>query len=133
MGDASKSNHYKKLGTELLKTSAASTNKALELKEEGNELYRAGKIQEALHKYERALNLNSTDEALLSNACQVLIKLGRLDEAAIMAERCIHAKPSWNKVQIKHHIPETILEAAMYKEHFITPSCLRVIIEKVTI
>ncbi|TPX65385.1 hypothetical protein SpCBS45565_g05211 [Spizellomyces sp. 'palustris'] len=97
LGNAEESARYKKLGTELLQADASNLEKAVQIKEEGNLLYRAGQIGRALKKYEEALELNPVEETVLSNACQALIKLGRLDEAAVMADRCVYAKPTWNK------------------------------------
>ncbi|KAJ3296008.1 hypothetical protein HK104_002089 [Borealophlyctis nickersoniae] len=97
LGNASESASYKTLASQLLQASAANLERSVELKEEGNELYRAGDLQGALEKYEEALKENPVAEVVLSNATQVLIKLGRLEEAEEMAERCVAAKPEWSK------------------------------------
>ncbi|KAI8847691.1 hypothetical protein BC829DRAFT_444355 [Chytridium lagenaria] len=73
MGDKEKSATYKKLATELLKKGAKNVDDALTLKEEGNELFKTGKVVEALDKWTKGLKLDP------------------------MADRCISASPTWSK------------------------------------
>ena len=51
----------------------------------------------ALSKYEEALKLDPTNEAIMSNICQALLKMNRLDEATDIADRCVEVKPDWAK------------------------------------
>ncbi|KAJ3086067.1 hypothetical protein HK102_013550 [Quaeritorhiza haematococci] len=91
------STQYRKLATELAKSVASNIDKARDLKDEGNSLYKSGKYKQALTKYIKAIEIDATNAAALSNACQTLIVLDRLEEAAEMAERCVRVKPTWGK------------------------------------
>ncbi|KAJ3206520.1 hypothetical protein HDU67_008113 [Dinochytrium kinnereticum] len=97
MGDKAKSETYKKLTTELMKKGAKNIEEAIALKEEGNELFKAGKVAEALSKWTKGIKLDPTNTGILSNSALALTKMGKLDEAMQMADRCIAANPSWSK------------------------------------
>ncbi|RKO82990.1 hypothetical protein BDK51DRAFT_49269 [Blyttiomyces helicus] len=88
---------YKKMLTSLMKASSVKVSDAATRKEAGNALFKSGDFAGALREYEGALVLAPHDGTLMSNACQALIRLGRLDEAREMSDRCVLARPKWGK------------------------------------
>ncbi|TPX35155.1 hypothetical protein SeMB42_g07229 [Synchytrium endobioticum] len=88
---------YQKLGTDLLKASVADSEKAASLKDQGNDYFKRGWMEIALDKYHQALKLDPTNGIVMSNICQALLKMNRLDEAADIAHRCTDTKPDWAK------------------------------------
>jgi tetratricopeptide (TPR) repeat protein len=72
-----------------------------EFKNKGNAAFKAGKFQEAIEWYTKALGtISATDEAaaaLLSNRAASFSSLGKHQEALADAEACIVAKPAWVK------------------------------------
>ncbi|KAJ3075062.1 hypothetical protein HDU98_009350 [Podochytrium sp. JEL0797] len=88
---------YKRMATELMKGDAGNVEAAQALKDQGNALFREGKLEEALTVYKDALVKDSTNTAVLANASLVLVKLGKGEIALEMAERCVALKPNWSK------------------------------------
>ncbi|KAI9339365.1 hypothetical protein BDR26DRAFT_862309 [Obelidium mucronatum] len=88
---------YKRMATELMKTDSGRVEAAQRLKDDGNKLFKEGKLEKALFAYTEALKQDSTNSAVLSNASLVLLKLNRVQESLQMAERCCGLKPNWAK------------------------------------
>lgn len=70
---------------------------AVELKDQGNELFRRGDVASARSKYEEGLRLDPSNPTLWSNVSQCLIKTKNYEEAFQAAERCVQINPAWAK------------------------------------
>ncbi|KAJ3231491.1 hypothetical protein HDU81_003717 [Chytriomyces hyalinus] len=115
MGDKEGFMAYKRMATELMKNEAGKSEEADKLKDEGNKAFKDGQLEKALELYQKALAMDSTNTAALSNASLAFLKLGQLDMAlqvrrllfdtcmaltpkdSQMAERCVGLKPEWSK------------------------------------
>ncbi|KAJ3101213.1 hypothetical protein HDU97_001564 [Phlyctochytrium planicorne] len=97
VGDNEKAETFKKMATELMKKSAGSVNEAMDLKEEGNVLFKEGKVVDALRKWQAGLQKDAVNTGILSNCSLAFLKLGQFEPALDMAERCIKADPQWAK------------------------------------
>lgn len=67
------------------------------LKEQGNAALQAGKFDEAIDCYTKAINLDKSNHVLYSNRSAAYHKAGRLDEALADAEETIKINPTWPK------------------------------------
>ncbi|KAJ3400696.1 hypothetical protein HDU80_006692 [Chytriomyces hyalinus] len=97
MGDKEGFMAYKRMATELMKNEAGKSDEADKVKDEGNKAFKDGQLEKALELYQKALALDSTNTAALSNASLAFLKMGQLDMALQMAERCVGLKPDWSK------------------------------------
>ncbi|KAJ3256825.1 hypothetical protein HDU77_002963 [Chytriomyces hyalinus] len=97
MGDKEGFMAYKRMATELMKNEAGKSEEADKVKDEGNKAFKDGQLEKALELYQKALTLDSTNTAALSNASLAFLKMGQLDMALQMAERCVGLKPDWSK------------------------------------
>ncbi|KAJ3399700.1 hypothetical protein HDV05_001573, partial [Chytridiales sp. JEL 0842] len=97
MGDTETAQVYKKMATELVKKEVGDSEKAEEVKEEGNSLFKEGKVKKAIEKWEEALKLDSGNASVLSNLSLAYLKTGDADRADMMADRCISSNPTWAK------------------------------------
>ena len=82
----------------LSKTSE-NANLAEEIKKKGNQLFVAGKIEEALEQYDAALAVcpKANKHLVYSNRSLALTKLGRHKEAVFDARRVVGLQPKWIK------------------------------------
>ncbi|KAI8613828.1 hypothetical protein BC830DRAFT_1082392 [Chytriomyces sp. MP71] len=97
LGDREGFMAYKRMATEFMKSEAGKAEVAEKVKDEGNVLFKEGNLDAALERYNKALELDSTNTAALSNASLCLLKLGKLGDALKMAERCTGLNPDWSK------------------------------------
>lgn len=67
------------------------------MKEQGNAALTAGKFDEAVDCYTKAINLDKSNHVLYSNRSAAFLKAGRLQEALADAEETIRVNPSWPK------------------------------------
>lgn len=67
------------------------------LKEQGNAALQAGKFDEAIDCYTKAINLDASNHVLFSNRSAAYHKAGRLDEALADADQTIKINPTWPK------------------------------------
>ncbi|KAJ3031826.1 UNVERIFIED_CONTAM: hypothetical protein HDU68_012332 [Siphonaria sp. JEL0065] len=88
---------FKRMATELMKTDSGRVEAAQRLKDDGNKLFKEGRLELALKAYTEALKQDATNSAVLSNTSLVLLKLGNAEDALKMAERCCALKPNWSK------------------------------------
>ncbi|RHZ80641.1 hypothetical protein Glove_134g64 [Diversispora epigaea] len=76
----------------------SSPNKSVEkLRLQGNQSYKNRRYEDSLESYLKALEIDPNDLLVNSNCAQVLIKLGRFDDALIYAENCIRLNRTWSK------------------------------------
>jgi len=74
-----------------------SKQKANEYKNQGNKYFSAGKFQEAINWYTKAIKEDPLDSAFYSNRCAAFMGLNKIEEALKDAESCIKTKPDWVK------------------------------------
>lgn len=67
------------------------------LKDQGNELFQAGKTQEAIVAYSQAINLDPDNHVFYSNRCAAYMKSDSKSKALHDAEKCIKLAPAWSK------------------------------------
>eukprot|EP01065_Artemidia_motanka_P024228 TRINITY_DN28874_c0_g1_i1.p1 TRINITY_DN28874_c0_g1~~TRINITY_DN28874_c0_g1_i1.p1 ORF type:complete len:680 (+),score=266.67 TRINITY_DN28874_c0_g1_i1:65-2041(+) len=79
--------------------------RALECKERGNQLLKAGKVEEAERAYSEGLEHHPTQYVLFSNRAAARQRLGRLDDALQDAERCVELAPEW----VKGHVRKAVI------------------------
>lgn len=75
----------------------ANVQEAVHIKERGNELFKAGRLQDAAEAYERSAQLDPTSEIIWSNLSLVYAKLNKLDRAEAAARQSTVIKPSYAK------------------------------------
>jgi len=63
--------------------------RALEAKNEGNELYKKRKFQDALGKYEEAIDMDPTDMSFHLNKAAVYLEMGEFDSSVKSSEKAI--------------------------------------------
>ncbi|CAB9515833.1 Stress-induced-phosphoprotein 1 [Seminavis robusta] len=76
-------------------------SKSKESRNKGNSAFKAGKWQEAIKYYTRAINLDGKDFLCMANRSAAHLRLGNHDEALRDAERCIKIKASYAKGHVR--------------------------------
>ena len=71
------------------------------LKDQGNELLQAGKIQEAITVYTQAIDLDPDNHVFYSNRCAAYMKHDSKSKALHDAEKCIKLAPTWSKGYVR--------------------------------
>ena len=71
------------------------------LKDQGNELFQAGKTQEAIVLYTQAINLDPDNQVLYSNRCAAYMKNDSKSKALHDAEKCVQIAPTWSKGYVR--------------------------------
>jgi tetratricopeptide (TPR) repeat protein len=71
------------------------------LKDQGNELFQAGKTQEAILLYTQAINLDPDNQVLYSNRCAAYMKNDSKSKALHDAEKCVQIAPTWSKGYVR--------------------------------
>lgn len=71
--------------------------KVQQLKEQGNVCMEAGKLDEAVQHYTKAIDLDSANHVLFSNRSAAYAKQGKYDVALEDAETVVRLKPDWPK------------------------------------
>lgn len=69
----------------------------VQLRTQGNKLFKENQLDKAVEKYTEAFELAPHDHLLLSNRSHVLHVLGRTEEALMDAEAAIRCRPDWGK------------------------------------
>ena len=72
------------------------TNKAEELKNKGNELYKCRKFEDALEAYDSAIAINPNEATYYNNKAAVLIEMGRLDECESILKSTLERRYEMN-------------------------------------
>ena len=67
------------------------------LKDQGNELFQAGKTAEAIIVYTQAIDLDPDNHVFYSNRCADYMKNDSKSKALHDAEKCIEIAPKWSK------------------------------------
>eukprot|EP00946_MAST-07B_sp_MAST-7B-sp1_P000506 g506.t1 len=75
--------------------------KAEACKEEGNNHYRAGKIDEAIASYSKGLELDGANHVLWGNRCACYLNRKNYDAAVFDASAALHVKPDWLKARVR--------------------------------
>jgi stress-induced-phosphoprotein 1 len=63
----------------------------------GNDAFKAGKFQDAINYYTRAINAEPNNETLYSNRAASYSSINKHHEALADSEKCISLKPTWIK------------------------------------
>jgi tetratricopeptide (TPR) repeat protein len=71
------------------------------LKDQGNELFQAGKTQEAIVIYSQAIDLDPDNHVFYSNRCAAYMKSDSKSKALHDAEKCVTLAPAWSKGYIR--------------------------------
>ncbi|KAJ1567853.1 hypothetical protein HK405_004540 [Cladochytrium tenue] len=100
-GDRRAAEAFKRMATELMKGEAADADRALKLKEEGNALFKEGRIRIAVSRWEEALVLDANNANVLSNLSLAYLKLNRLYKAAQVLPRCGRNNTQWRRTRFK--------------------------------
>ncbi|CAG8470095.1 10671_t:CDS:2 [Diversispora eburnea] len=88
----------KRVEIEKKEVPKSSPNNSVEkLRLQGNQSYKNRRYEDSLESYLKALEIDPNDLLVNSNCAQVLIKLGRFDDALIYAENCIRLNRTWSK------------------------------------
>ncbi|VDM27112.1 unnamed protein product [Toxocara canis] len=77
------------------------TDKLVSLVEEAAYAYSNGDLQRALHLYEQAVLIDSTNHVLFSNRAAILCRLARYEESLQQAEHSIRLNPHWAKAYLR--------------------------------
>lgn len=64
---------------------------------EGNDFFAKGDLDKALEKYNEALKLDPTSEAVCGNICTIHYKRNELDKAEFFANEGLRLNPKWPK------------------------------------
>ena len=72
-----------------------------ELKEKGNDCFKAGKFQQAVDCYTAALDVHPESHILLSNRSVAYSKLGKFSEALADALKCLEFSPSFSRGHLR--------------------------------
>ena len=72
-----------------------------ELKEKGNNCFKAGKFQQAVDCYTAALDVQPESHILLSNRSVAYSKLGKFNEALADALKCLEFSPSFSRGHLR--------------------------------
>ena len=67
------------------------------LKEQGNELFQAGKNEEAIQVYTQAIDLDPDNHVFYSNRSAAYMKNDSKSKALKDAEKCVALAPAWSK------------------------------------
>eukprot|EP00596_Hydrurales_sp_CCMP1899_P003737 CAMPEP_0119042338 /NCGR_PEP_ID=MMETSP1177-20130426/14612_1 /TAXON_ID=2985 /ORGANISM="Ochromonas sp, Strain CCMP1899" /LENGTH=467 /DNA_ID=CAMNT_0007009051 /DNA_START=257 /DNA_END=1657 /DNA_ORIENTATION=- len=71
------------------------------LKDQGNELFQTGKIQEAILSYTQAIDLDPDNHVFYSNRSAAYMKGDSKSKALYDAEKCVKIAPTWSKGYIR--------------------------------
>ena len=71
------------------------------LKDQGNDLFQAGKTQEAIVVYSQAIDLDPDNHVFYSNRCAAYMKNDSKSKALHDAEKCIKLAPTWSKGYVR--------------------------------
>lgn len=71
------------------------------LKDQGNELFQAGKTQEAIVLYTQAISLDPDNQVLYSNRCAAYMKNDSKSKALHDAKKCVQIAPKWSKGYVR--------------------------------
>lgn len=80
------------------------------LKDQGNELFQAGKTQESIVIYSQAIVLDPDNHVLYSNRCAAYMKSDSISKALHDAEKCIKLAPAWSKGYIRLGVAQQSLK-----------------------
>lgn len=73
------------------------------------QLYRAGRIEDAAARYERAVSLDPRDANAHNNLGVALVQLRRIDEARVQFERALHLRP--DHAHAHHNLGNVLAQA----------------------
>lgn len=79
-----------------MSTSSTSTS-ADALKAQGNTHYQAGRFQQAVELYSKAIEADPSNATLFSNRSVSQLQLGQHEAALADAQQCCKLKPGWEK------------------------------------
>ena len=71
------------------------------LKDQGNDLFQAGRTQEAIVVYSQAISLDPDNHVFYSNRCAAYMKDDSKSKALHDAEKCVKLAPTWSKGYIR--------------------------------
>jgi Flp pilus assembly protein TadD len=71
------------------------------LKDQGNELFQTGKIQEAILSYTQAIDMDPDNHVYYSNRSAAYMKGDSKSKALYDAEKCVKIAPTWSKGYIR--------------------------------
>jgi tetratricopeptide (TPR) repeat protein len=96
LGFSAKAAAYARMFSNLQNYSV-NAEKALAIKNEGNELFARDQVLDAVEKYRDALRYNPKDYTIHSNLSRCFLLSGDKESAKDHAEKCIKYAPEWSK------------------------------------
>eukprot|EP01017_Pseudomicrothorax_dubius_P012205 TRINITY_DN1485_c0_g1_i5.p1 TRINITY_DN1485_c0_g1~~TRINITY_DN1485_c0_g1_i5.p1 ORF type:complete len:597 (-),score=229.01 TRINITY_DN1485_c0_g1_i5:177-1967(-) len=84
--------------------------KATEFKNLGNQAFTAGKFEEAIQHFTKAIELNPNDHVFYSNRSGCFASLKQYDKAYDDAKKCVELKPDWGKGYARKGLAEFYLD-----------------------
>ena len=75
--------------------------KAEEQKGEGNNHFRAGRVEDAIASYSKGLEYDGANHVLWGNRCACYLRLKNYDAAVFDASAALHVKPDWLKARVR--------------------------------
>jgi ankyrin repeat protein len=70
-------------------------------KDEGNDHYRAGRVEEAIASYSKGLEKDGTNHVLWGNRCACYLRCKNYDAAVFDASAALHVKSDWLKARVR--------------------------------
>lgn len=92
---------FKKFEIQSESSSVEDKNKSEEMKNQGNNLFKEGKLEEALEFYNKALSFDSKNYLVYSNRALVYMKLDQIDKAVEDCLLGIEIEPKFVKFYIR--------------------------------
>lgn len=100
-----------------------SSMSALECKEKGNTLYKAGKYQEAVEAYTEAIEADPDDHTFLGNRSAALLMLKKYDQAIADCMKATQLDPTYVKAYIRASKCHS-QQAKIYEAKSVLSECL---------
>lgn len=97
LGNRSEMLRYQKAFTEYNKAMAQKMGDADEIRCKGNDLFKAGKFEEAVAEYSRAVAVDNSRPEIFNNLALSLTKIGRLSDALDYVNEALAINPAWEK------------------------------------
>jgi len=75
----------------------ANEKRAVQLRQEGNKLFKRGEVEASIERYTQAFELSPEDHIITSNRSHAYMKMNKLSEAVRDAKYTVAMRPDWGK------------------------------------